>query len=43
MGIDTEPRLKVEKVDNPPEREGGVIVNSVDELIDKLKNEAKVI
>lgn len=43
LGIDVTPRLKVEKVDNPPEREGGVIVQSVDELITKLKNEAKVI
>jgi len=31
------------KVSLPPEREAGVIVESVDELIDKLKNEAKVI
>ena len=42
LGIDVTPRLKVEKVDMPSERKGGVIVGSVDELISKLKNEAKV-
>jgi electron transfer flavoprotein beta subunit len=43
LGIDVSPRLKVEKVESPIERKGGVIVGSVDELISKLKNEAKVI
>ena len=43
LGIDFEPRLKYEKVESPPERQGGVLVASVDELIDKLRNEAKVI
>ena len=43
LGIDYEPRLKVERVEMPVERKGGVIVASVDELIQKLKNEAKVI
>ena len=43
LGINVEPRLKIEKVDSPPERAGGVIVGSVDELINKLRNEAKVI
>jgi electron transfer flavoprotein beta subunit len=43
LGIDFEPRLKVEKVEMPSERKGGVMVSSVDELISKLKNEAKVI
>ena len=43
MGIDLAPRLKVEKVESPTERKGGVIVASVDELINKLRNEAKVI
>lgn len=43
LGIDVTPRLKVEKVEMPSERKGGVIVGSVDELIQKLKNEAKVI
>ena len=43
LGIDYEPRLKVERVEMPVERKGGVMVSSVDELIQKLKNEAKVI
>jgi electron transfer flavoprotein beta subunit len=43
LGINVEPRLKVEKVEMPAERKGGVIVASVDELVQKLKNEAKVI
>jgi hypothetical protein len=33
MPFDVEPRLKVEKVEMPTERKGGVMVNSVDELI----------
>lgn len=36
------PRLKVEKVDSPAERKGGVMVANVDELINKLRNEAKL-
>lgn len=43
LGIDASPRLTVERVEAPQEREGGVIVESVDELLDKLRNEAKVI
>jgi len=43
LGLDINPRLKVEKVDSPPERKGGIIVESVDDLINKLRNEAKVI
>ncbi len=42
-GVDTTPRLKTLKVEPPAEREAGVIVGSVDELVEKLKNEAKVI
>jgi len=42
LGIDVTPRLKIEKVESPTERAGGVIVKSVDELLDKLRNEAKV-
>ncbi len=37
------PRLTVVKVAEPPKRKGGGKVASVDELIDKLKNEAKVL
>ena len=43
LKIDVAPRLKVEKVEAPTERSGGVIVADVDELIAKLRNEAKVI
>ena len=43
MGLDVEPRLKIEIVDTPPERKGGRIVASVDELVELLRNEAKVI
>ncbi len=35
--------VKVVEVNEPPKRKGGIIVSSVDELIDKLRNEAKVI
>lgn len=43
LGIDVIPRLKVLKVAAPQKRDGGEIVESIDELVDKLKNEAKVI
>ena len=43
LGVDASPRLTTLKVANPPEREAGEKVESVDELVDKLKNEAKVI
>ena len=43
LGVDASPRLTTLKVANPPEREAGVKVESVDELVDKLKNEAKAI
>ena len=43
LGVDVAPRLTVERVDEPPPRQGGVKVGSVEELVDKLKNEAKVI
>lgn len=36
-------RTTVTHVDEPPQRKGGVKVASVDELVDKLRNEAKVI
>ena len=42
-GVEITPRLETLKVEEPAERSGGVKVNSVDELLDKLKNEAKVI
>ncbi len=43
LGIDFSPRLKTLKVCEPAKREAGIKVANVDELIDKLKNEAKVI
>lgn len=43
MGVDVTPRITVEKVEAPTEREGGVIVADVDELLEKLRNEAKVL
>lgn len=43
LGLDSQPRLKIEGVEMPSEREGGVIVADVDELLSKLKDEAKVI
>ena len=43
LGVDVSPRLKLLKVAEPPGREAGVIVADVDELLDKLRNEAKVI
>ncbi|MAJ63500.1 MAG: electron transfer flavoprotein subunit beta [Alphaproteobacteria bacterium] len=43
LGIDTAPRLKTLKVEEPAKRQGGGKVASVEELVEKLKNEAKVI
>ena len=43
LGVDASPRLSVLKVEEPPKRKGGGKVKSVEELVDKLKNEAKVI
>ncbi len=43
LGIDLTPRLTVQRVEEPPKRSGGVKVPDVDTLLDKLKNEAKVL
>ncbi|WP_439636511.1 electron transfer flavoprotein subunit beta/FixA family protein [Oceanicaulis sp.] len=43
FGVDITPRLDVVKVSEPPKREAGVKVETVAELVDKLKNEAGVI
>ena len=43
LGVDITPRLKTLKVQDPPKRSSGKIVKSVQELVEKLKNEAKVI
>lgn len=43
LGVDVTPRVKTLKVMPPAERKAGIIVETVEELVDKLKNEAKVI
>jgi electron transfer flavoprotein beta subunit len=43
LGIDIAPRMTTLKVSLPAQREAGIMVETVDELLDKLKNEAKVI
>ena len=43
LGIDTKPRIELIKVEEPPKRKAGIKVASVAELVQKLKNEAKVI
>jgi len=43
IGVDISPRLQIIKVSPPETRKAGVIVTDVAELVDKLRNEAKVI
>merc|ERR1719367_455723 len=43
VGVDLTPRLQVLEVVEPPARAGGKKVDSVDDLLDKLKTEAKVL
>ena len=43
LGVDIAPRLTTLKVTEPPQREGGIKVETVAELVDKLKNEVGVI
>jgi electron transfer flavoprotein beta subunit len=43
LGVDVAPRLKTLKVQEPPKRSSGVKVNDVAELVNKLKNEARVV
>ena len=43
LGVDVAPRLKTLKVSEPPKRSAGVKVPDVATLVDKLRNEAKVI
>ena len=42
-GVDTTARVTILKTEEPPKREAGVMVGSVDELVEKLKNEAGVL
>jgi electron transfer flavoprotein beta subunit len=43
FGLDLSARTKLLKVTPPAQRQAGIVVESVDELVEKLKNEAKVI
>jgi electron transfer flavoprotein beta subunit len=43
LGVDVTPRLTTLKVAEPPKRAGGTKVADVKQLVEKLKNEAKVI
>ena len=43
LGVDTAPKIQQIKVEEPPKRKAGIMVSSVAELVQKLKNEAKVI
>ena len=43
LGVDTKPRIEHIKVEEPPKRKAGIKVANVVELVNKLKNEAKVI
>ena len=43
LSVDLEPKIQQMKVEEPPKRKAGIKVSSVAELVQKLKNEAKVI
>jgi electron transfer flavoprotein beta subunit len=43
LGVDVAPRLKTLKVAEPPKRSAGITVPDVATLVNKLRNEAKVI
>ncbi len=43
LGIEISQKLEIVKVEEPKKRESGIMVKSVDELLEKLTNEAKVI
>jgi electron transfer flavoprotein beta subunit len=43
LGVDTTAKIQQIKVEEPPKRKAGIKVSSVAELVQKLKNEAKVI
>jgi electron transfer flavoprotein beta subunit len=43
LGVDISPRIRQLKVDEPPKRTKGIMVANVEELVQKLKHEAKVI
>ncbi|XP_020527234.1 electron transfer flavoprotein subunit beta, mitochondrial isoform X2 [Amborella trichopoda] len=43
LNVEIKPDIEIVEVNEPPKRKSGVKVSSVDELIDKLKNEARVL
>jgi electron transfer flavoprotein beta subunit len=43
LGVDTNPRLEVLKVEEPPARAAGVRLESAEELVDRLRNKEGVI
>ena len=43
LGIDIKQRLDILKVEEPSKRQSGIMLKTIEELVDKLKNEAKVI
>ena len=43
LNLEIEQRLEILKVEEPAKRKSGIMLKTVDELVDKLKNEAKVI
>ncbi len=43
FGVNVTPTIKTIKVEAPKERQAGIMVKTVEELVEKLKNEAKVI
>src|SRR5690606_20794679 len=43
LGVDTTPKVKVRKLSAPPERKAGIMVPDVTTLVEKLRNEAKVL
>jgi len=43
LGVQVKPKVKILKLEEPPKRKGGIKVETVQELVLKLKNEAKVL
>jgi len=43
LGVDLQPRIVIKSMAPPPERKAGRIVESVDDLVNALRNEAKVL
>ena len=43
LNLKIEQRLDILKVEEPTKRQSGIMLKTVEELVDKLKNEAKVI